>query len=98
MAIDVMNLISWPSERISSLFSPLAAPELWLCGPAVTNHSGTGKNFKRVRQLLSLTFLHEKIQVLVDPVNTCVTDTQPKRIIVENHGYTFFKRCKMLRR
>ncbi|MEV9247660.1 hypothetical protein AB0215_29385, partial [Klebsiella pneumoniae] len=53
---------------------------------------------KRVRQLLSLTFLHEKIQVLVDLVNTCVTDTQPKRIIVVNHGYTFFKRCKMLRR
>ena len=59
---------------------------------------GTGKNFKRVRQLLSLTLLHEKIQVLVDPVNTCVRDTQPKRIIVENHGHTFFKRCKMLRR
>jgi hypothetical protein len=66
MAIDVMNLISWPSERISSLFSPLAAPELCCADQQSRIIPGTGKNFKRVRQLLSLTFLHEKIQVLVD--------------------------------
>ncbi len=73
MAIDVMNLISWPSENKLFFFS-LAAPELWLCGPAISNHSRTGKILKEYGSFSPLRSWHEKIQVPVDPVRLCETD------------------------
>lgn len=74
-------------------FSPRSSRAVAVRTSSLESFPVPGKIFKRVRQLLSLRSCM-KNPVLVDPVNTCVRDTQPKRIIVENHGYTFSRGAK----